>query len=113
MLEIIDRKKTGFSWSVRGENMSSLDKLKKKLNRWRRLLANVDPLIQFIGKYAQPDAIAMQSFQETVENVWLPNVIHFWCHSSVDKLFESTHHFPDQLSKAHFTYLDQVHFLRA
>lgn len=96
LVEIIDRNKnlSNFSWQARTDSIN--DKLKKKLFRWRRLLANLDPLIQFIARYAHVDE-SLENFQQIVTQNWLPNIIHFWCHSLINELMQQTNLFADNL----------------
>lgn len=81
----------------RVENAAS-SKLLKRLCRWRRILANFDPLIFFIYSHVKAEGIFM-SFKSLVQTCWIPEVSHFWLHSSLNDLVTKRQFFPYKFGK--------------
>jgi len=59
------------------------DLLRKKVNKWKRVLANFDTVIQYIGFHCGIGGLSQ--FKCVVDNEWIPEVTHFWFHSDLDE----------------------------
>jgi len=82
--------------------------LGRKLNKWRRLLANFDPAITYISKEVKLDS-GYGSFKALVEDKWIPEVSHFWLHCSAESLIGRQQEFLEQIDLSEIT-LEEVFY---
>jgi hypothetical protein len=88
------------AWS--GNNgIGAGDRLKKKLYRWRRLLANLDPLIQYVVAHTRGTG-PLENFHHVVLKSWMPYVMAFWCHTHIDQLVSMTGTYAENFSMPKF-----------
>jgi hypothetical protein len=90
-------KGTNSVWVVNSPK-ASFERLKKKIFRWRRLLANVDPLIHFVVTHTSPTG-SMVGSHALVFGKWNPLVMHFWSHLEINVLLQSTPLFEERFSE--------------
>jgi len=91
---------------VEQKKMDVMSTLGRKLNKWRRLLANFDPPITYICKEVKLDS-RYGPFKALVEDKWIPEVSHFWLHCSVESLIGRQQEFLAQLDLSEIT-LEEV-----
>jgi hypothetical protein len=75
-------------------------RLGRKVNRWRRLLANLDPLISFISGSSEAGPLLQGDFKA----IGWAGSAHFWLHSSLNQLIENRAAFEEEFRKINCVY---------